>query len=105
MRNFAPWRANIRFISLVLSGIRVVVPPFLCVSDVISRVWLRITKIFAWAFVYTDVSEARCVGVYKSDLIALDDSSTNIRALTVDAWTFITFGVDVADAGQRTILG
>lgn len=38
--------------------------------------------------------------VYKSDLIALDDSWVNIRTLTAKAQTFIAFGVDVTVAGS-----
>jgi len=54
---------------------------------------------------YTRMYLKRAVWVYKSDLIALDDSSANIRALTVDAWTFISFRVVAADGtGQCTIL-
>lgn len=68
----------------------------MCTRRTISRVLLRITVALAWVLVCTDTVAARCVYVHKSDLITLDDSSTNIRALTADAQTFIAFGVGAA---------
>lgn len=74
-------------------------PLFVCTRRMISRVLLRITVALAWVLVCTDTVAARCVCAHKSDLITLDDSSANIRALTSDAQTFIAFGV--AAAGGR----
>jgi hypothetical protein len=60
----------------------------------------RVATYYGIVYVYTEHDRTRCVYVcvYKSDLIALDDSSANIRALTADARTFITSEVD-AGAG------
>jgi len=43
--------------------------------------------------------------VYKSDLIALDDSSANIRALIADARAFIASVVDTAMRGGSRDIG
>lgn len=59
------------------------VPPFLCTRRVRYLVCCYVLPRYsAWVHVHV---RSRAVCVYKSDLIALDDSSVNIRALTAEA--------------------
>lgn len=86
------------------SRTRVVVPLFLCVPDVRYLVCRYILPRYSRGCQCTRTLPERAVCMYKSDLIALDDSSANIRALIADVQTFIAFRVDAAVAGS-TILG